>query len=633
MLERKNKLKIDKIKINGFGKIKNKEIEFHDGINVIYGENEAGKSTILKFIPAMLYGISKNKNGKKISDYEQYLPWDYTDFSGKIKYTLKNDESYEVYRDFKKKKPVIHNSFGEDISNQYEMTKSKEINFFENQVGIDENLFLNTAIIQQQSVKLGKADTNEIVQKISNLVSTGSDNISFQKSIDKINKLQNENVGTDRTKNKPINIVDSNITRLEVEKRNLSNFKDNANNHNDEKAKINLKLEEYHNKKLFIKDLKEIFESHRLQNIELGFERKLKQESEEKINQIKEKIDCEKKKRVIPGTQKLKKNIEIGLSILLFVISIVMYVLVKNVIAGIILDLLALAILVVIIKQNNDTVKDLEKINEQLATEYEIALKNDNKKKQELEEKQKKMENFLKENKKKILDKYKNQIEERYIENKLNLEQENIENEIEMIENSINHLKFEIQMLDSKKEDIDEKLEKLAKVESELAEQKNIRNELESLDISYNLVKECLEKAYEEIKHNISPKFEKTLCDIVSNLTDGKYKKVSVNDEEGMNIESENGMYIPVYKLSDGTIDEMYLALRLSILDEISNENIPIILDETFAYFDNNRLKNILYYLQDNNYDNQIIIFTCTNREEEILNELKIEYNLIHLTK
>ena len=57
-------MRIDKIKINGFGKIKNKEIEFTDGINVIYGKNESGKSTFLKFIPCMLYGISKNKNGK-----------------------------------------------------------------------------------------------------------------------------------------------------------------------------------------------------------------------------------------------------------------------------------------------------------------------------------------------------------------------------------------------------------------------------------------------------------------------------------------------------------------------------------------------------------------------------------------
>ena len=58
-------MKIDNIKINGFGKIKNKEIEFKDGINIVYGANEAGKSTILKFIMSMFYGACKNKNGKR----------------------------------------------------------------------------------------------------------------------------------------------------------------------------------------------------------------------------------------------------------------------------------------------------------------------------------------------------------------------------------------------------------------------------------------------------------------------------------------------------------------------------------------------------------------------------------------
>ena len=55
-------MKIKKIKINSYGKLKEKEINFKDGINLIYGQNEAGKSTLIKFITNSLYGISKNKN-------------------------------------------------------------------------------------------------------------------------------------------------------------------------------------------------------------------------------------------------------------------------------------------------------------------------------------------------------------------------------------------------------------------------------------------------------------------------------------------------------------------------------------------------------------------------------------------
>ena len=57
---------INKLKINGFGKLENKEIELNDKINIIKGDNESGKSTLLKFISSSLYGISRNKNGKDI---------------------------------------------------------------------------------------------------------------------------------------------------------------------------------------------------------------------------------------------------------------------------------------------------------------------------------------------------------------------------------------------------------------------------------------------------------------------------------------------------------------------------------------------------------------------------------------
>ena len=68
-------MKIKKLKINNFGKLKDKEIELKDNLNIIFGKNEAGKSTILKYIVNSFYGISKNKKGKEYSDLERYKPW------------------------------------------------------------------------------------------------------------------------------------------------------------------------------------------------------------------------------------------------------------------------------------------------------------------------------------------------------------------------------------------------------------------------------------------------------------------------------------------------------------------------------------------------------------------------------
>ena len=75
----------------------------------------------------------------------------------------------------------------------------------------------------------------------------------------------------------------------------------------------------------------------------------------------------------------------------------------------------------------------------------------------------------------------------------------------------------------------------------------------------------------------------------------------------------------------------MYLGLRLASIDTISKEEMPIILDETFAFFDDDRLKNILNFLSKEYDDKQIIIFTCSKREIEALNKLNIEYNYISL--
>ena len=126
---RGDNLKINNLKINGFGKLENKEINLSENINLIYGKNEAGKTTLLKFISGMFYGISKNKNKKEIPDYEKYKPWKAEEYSGKIEYVLDNKETFEVFRDFNKKNPKIYKN-SEDISNEFNINKTKGNEFF-----------------------------------------------------------------------------------------------------------------------------------------------------------------------------------------------------------------------------------------------------------------------------------------------------------------------------------------------------------------------------------------------------------------------------------------------------------------------------------------------------------------------
>ena len=175
------------------------------------------------------------------------------------------------------------------------------------------------------------------------------------------------------------------------------------------------------------------------------------------------------------------------------------------------------------------------------------------------------------------------------------------------------------------------KLEDLIKLEEEFATIHEHLKEIEQKNYEINLAKDFLEKAYEKMKKNITPKFTFNLSENIKNITNGKYTNINVNDENGLIVEIQNGEYIPAERLSIGTIDQLYLSLRISMIEEISKEKMPIILDEAFAYFDDERLENILKYLTQKYKQHQLIIFTCTNREKNILDKLNCIYNSVEL--
>lgn len=622
-------MKIDYIKINGFGKLKNKFIKFEDGINIIYGENESGKSTIVKFIISILYGLSKNKNGKKFTDFEQYTPWSESEFSGKMNYTIGNEE-FEVFKDFKKKNPVIYNKNGEDISKSFTVNKSKEIEYFEDQSKIDESTFVNTAVIEQESIELEGKATNSIVQKISNLVSTGDDNISYQKSMNKIEKMQTENIGSDKTKNRPINIVNDKIDQLTKEKRELENFKEKVNENFQKKENTLEQIKIIDNEKEFIKYLKHYKNEIQLKEAEVQFAIKLEDEYLQKAEEYRQKLNSIKSEN---DTNNLKNNriIFYVLDFLFVVIAIILFLNIENKLFLLIPGIGFLFNMILMLYNRKKTKNTKNEKQLEIEKTYEITAKEYIEKKKNREEKEKSLQNEIEKYYNQITQKYSNTFDKTYINEKFNMNIVQLDKTLENLENEFKELSVRLKVLENEIEIVDSNLEKLAITEEELSNNKEAKNELENLNISFEIAKECLKNAYENIKQNLSPKFESKLCEITDNLTNGKYKNVILNGENGLFVEIENGQYMPIERLSIGTIDEMYLALRLSILDEITTENMPIIFDETFAYFDDKRIENALLYLLNNKYNSQIMIFTCSKREEEILKKLRIDYNLINL--
>ncbi len=617
-------MKINSLKINSFGKLKNKELKLSDGINIIFGENEAGKSSMQKFISCMLYGISKNKNGKDVSDFDKFKPWDTEEFSGKINYTLDNGEEFEIYREFKKKNPIIYNSMKEDISKTFKIDKTKGIDFFTEQTGIDEETFCNTAITEQEGIKLSKSSQNSIIQKISNLVSSGDDSISFKKSLDKINRKQNEEVGTSRTSQRPINIVEDKIYKLIEQKRNLDSYRENIYSDSERKEKLYLEQRQEENQKEFLKEVKNKLDNNRIKVAEINFNKNLEKEYNEKIKELNSQISESRDSETYE--KESYKNYYIVVAICVIIFIALMIINSHKIINFIFL----VPVMVIVYKRYKDSKKyEINKLSkdvnkEKIINEIEILRKNREAQKLEVKEKEENLEREIENERKEIIERYNKSLDIGYIEKILNFKYDNILKEIEKKENRINTIKFEIKAIENRFEDVSHKLDDLSKIEEELEDAKNEKEELLSLNNSYNIAKECLEKAYEKAKENISPRFIENLCDIISKISNNRYNNIVLNDDEGLNVELQNGSYIPVSRLSVGTIDQMYISLRLSALNEISNEMMPIILDEAFAYFDDERLENILRYLNTNFKDYQIIIFTCSKREKEILEKKSI---------
>ena len=626
-------MKINFLKINGFGKIKNKEINLNKKINLIYGENEAGKTTLLKFIPSMLYGISKNKNGKEISDYDKYKPWDESEFSGKIIYTLDNEEKFEIFRDFSKKNPKIYNENSEDISKEFSINKTKGNQFFYEQTNIDEETLFSTAIAEQQGVALPQNSQNILTQKIANMLSTGDDNISYNKVMSNLSKKQIEEIGTERTTGRPINNILKEINNLEEEINKIENCECDS---KSKKEEIN-NLEKENNKiKIEIKineEIKKIKEEDKIEEEKIKIKNEIKNDCENKINKLKNEI---KNKNEI-NNKKTKNNKNI-LNILLMVILIILNIIINIIKFPKIVDYIVVAATVayliinlILFILNKNKLNKKEKTNnlEKIKIEKEIEILEENIKNTEKEINN--IKNNMEEKNKIKINEIKNKFNcETQIDNFFNDNLKDINYNIDYLEKQLNLNLIRINTINIEEKNINEKLDNKIECEEKLEYLYEQKKELEELNKVIYLAKETLEEAYDEMKRNITPKFTKELSNNIEVISNGKYKKANFNSDTGLTIEAENGEYIECNKLSIGTIDQLYLSLRLSAIQEITEETMPIILDESFAYFDNQRLENIIRYL-NSNYNNQIIIFTCTNREKEILDKLNIEYNVVNL--
>jgi len=175
---------INRLDIISFGKFKNKTIEFNNGLNIISGANESGKSTVAAFIYAMLYGFGDNR-GKGISFRERYKPWSGGETEGSLTLTLKSGKAYTIYRKMGASKKY-------DVLTIYDaLTGKKEEIPPEALTDTDSETFLKTLFIKQNN-SVFSGTTEELSSRLSNLSLGGDEEYNVKNALEILGDMKKE---------------------------------------------------------------------------------------------------------------------------------------------------------------------------------------------------------------------------------------------------------------------------------------------------------------------------------------------------------------------------------------------------------------------------------------------------------
>jgi uncharacterized protein YhaN len=172
---------ITKIHIGAFGRLRDFEIELKEGLNLIYGKNESGKSTLSAFIKAAFYGLPPTRvQNLADNDRKRFLPWGGQAMSGRLEVALPGGKAYLIEREFRgipSKDALRVVEKGTGTKNAALLPVPGEALF-----GMGLSTFERTAFIGQDRHKINSSD--EMIRKLSNMFSSASEEVSYKNATD-----------------------------------------------------------------------------------------------------------------------------------------------------------------------------------------------------------------------------------------------------------------------------------------------------------------------------------------------------------------------------------------------------------------------------------------------------------------
>ena len=157
------------------------------------------------------------------------------------------------------------------------------------------------------------------------------------------------------------------------------------------------------------------------------------------------------------------------------------------------------------------------------------------------------------------------------------------------------------------------------------AQLKQIRQRIDNLEDTYlalELAQKALSSATNELQRRFAPRISKRAQELFGQLTSGRYQKIMLGEDLSVSVSAlqEDTLRSAQWR-SDGTVDQMYLALRLAVAEELTPD-APLVMDDAMVRFDDERLSTALHILQELANHKQVILFTCQGREKTLQGEM-----------
>jgi DNA repair exonuclease SbcCD ATPase subunit len=217
-------MRIEKLEIRGFGRFQNETFAPGPGMSVIYGFNEAGKTTLLSFVRAMLFGLKSGRRGRDgaASQARRYRPWNGKSFGGILEYALDDGRRFTVGRNFDKNTVYIQDEFSNNITGSFPAGREQDAGFAEQHLGVPESGFERTAFIGQLQTPVNAEGRKILAERLLNLRESADEEISLRRAMKALKEAQLSQVGSDRTTTRPLNLVEARLEDAVREEKELN---------------------------------------------------------------------------------------------------------------------------------------------------------------------------------------------------------------------------------------------------------------------------------------------------------------------------------------------------------------------------------------------------------------------------